>query len=343
MPGALIRFVFLLSVEMPAAAQDRLFSSAAMREDFQFLRRELFHAHANPFSVWTKERYENYLDSLESGLSKPLPAAAFRQQAALALLPLGDEHAAVSLRQGASAGKGPEWADSVATNIQYRRSGRTGYILAQSFATRGSKDLPLYQRCIDSIFAQIRREGITRLVIDVSANDGGASAVGAMLINYIREKPYQSYSMNWRRSDEYLARMRSWGFHDEAYQKLAPGEVIRFPSRTVTPEKTPNPFTGKVIVVIGPGTFSSAILFATLVQDNKMAKLAGVSPENGHPSHFGEMYSVVLPNTGVELRFGVKEWIRPKGRGEVNKLLPDMPCRLPDDGDFTKLLKQLPW
>lgn len=314
-----------------------------MREDFQFIRRQLFQAHANPFSRLSRERYEAYLDSLEAGLTAPLPVADFREKATLALLPLGDEHAAVSSGKAAAGHKAPAWADSVATNISYRRQGNTGYIFARSFATRGNADLAVYQRCIDSIFAMVWRDGIMRLAIDVSSNDGGASAVGNMLISHFHPKPYRTYSMNWKRSDEYLARLTSWGFTDETYRKAAPGEILRYPSRTVTPEKTSGPFKGKVIVIIGPGTFSSAIIFATLVQDNKMALLAGESPANGHPTHFGEMYSVVLPNTRLELRFGVKEWIRPAGRGTVNKLVPDIAFKLPADGDYATILKRLPW
>ena len=172
---------------------------------------------------------------------------------------------------------------------------------------------------------------------------GGASAVGNMLINRIYGKPYQSYSMNWKRSDEYLARLTSWGFQDEGYQKAAPGDVLHVSSRTVIPAEPTYRFTGKTIVLIGPQTFSSAIMFATLVQDNRIAPLAGESPAEGHPTHFGEMYSTVLPHTGLELRFGVKEWVRPAGRGAVNKLVPDFPCRLPADGDVETLIKQLPW
>ncbi|MBO9154455.1 S41 family peptidase [Chitinophaga sp. GCM10012297] len=335
--------VLLLFPAVSSVAQDSLYAPSALREDLQFIRRQLFQVHANPFSQYTKERYVKYFDSLEAGLTAPLTAAAFRQKAAAALLPLEDEHAALSLRKPDAGRKIPNRADSVATNISYRRYGNTGYILARSFGTRGSQDLPVYERCIDSIFTLVKKDGVQRLLIDVSGNDGGASAVGNMLIDRIYGKSYQSYSMNWKRSDEYLAKLTSWGFNDEGYKNAAPGEVLHVSSRTVTSGEPPYRFTGKVMVLIGPRTFSSAIMFATLVQDNKIAPLAGESPADGHPTHFGEMYSVVLPHTGLELRFGVKEWVRPAGRGAVNKLLPDFPCKLPAGGDIAAFIKHLPW
>ncbi|WP_176885104.1 S41 family peptidase [Dyadobacter soli] len=338
-----IYFFLLFGISTFSSAQDNLLSTTAMREDFQFVREQLFNVHANPFSQLTKEKYKAYFDSLEAGLSQPLSVADFRQKVNLALIPLGDEHAAISIRNANAQKKAPVWADSVATNISYQRLGDIGYIFARSFATRGSKDLPVYERCIDSIFAVIRRDGVTRLAIDVSSNDGGASAVGNMIIKHIFPKPYKSYSMSWKRSEAYLAKLTSWGFSDEHYQKAAPGEMLHFQSGTVVPAKVSDPFEGKVIVIIGPATFSSAIMFATLVQDNAMARLAGESPENGHPTHFGEMYSTVLPNAQLELRFGVKEWVRPAGRGKVNKLVPDLPCGLPSNKDVPMLVKQLQW
>ncbi|MGA0559879.1 S41 family peptidase [Larkinella sp. VNQ87] len=339
----LLYFFLLFGLTTFSSAQDKLLSTAAIREDFQFIREQLFNVHANPFTQLTKESYKAYFDSLEAGLNQPLSVADFQRKASLALIPLGDEHAAISMRSANAPKKTPNLADSVATNISYQRLGTIGYIFARSFATRGSQDLRVYERCIDSIFAVIRRDQITRLAIDVSSNDGGASAVGTMIIKHISQKPYKSYSMSWKRSEAYLAKLTSWGFRDETYQKAAPGELLHFPSGTVIPGQVSSPFDGEVVVIIGPGTFSSAILFATLVQDNKIALLAGESPVNGHPTHFGEMYSTILPNSQLELRFGVKEWVRPAGRDKINKLVPDIPCKLPTNKDLTMLIKQLQW
>ncbi|MBO9616940.1 MAG: hypothetical protein J7619_29915 [Dyadobacter sp.] len=330
-----------MGVSTFSSGQDTPLSPTAQQEDFQFIRDQIFSVHANPFSLLTKESYGAYLDSLAAGLNEPLSAAGFQRKASLALIPLGDEHAVVSIRSAHSGKKG--LADSVATNISYRRTGDVGYILARSFATRGGQDLPVYERCIDSIFAIIRRDGIRRLAIDVSNNDGGASAVGNMIIKHIYRKPYKTYSMNWKRSQAYLAKLKSWGLSDEAYEKAKPGEILHFSSGTAIPDKVPHAFKGKVIVIVGPRTFSSAIIFATLIQDNGIAPLAGETPVSGHPTHFGEMYSITLPHSQLELRFGVKEWIRPAGRGKVNKLIPDIPCNIPADGDFPMLVKQLRW
>ena len=91
-------------------------------------------------------------------------------------------------------------------------------------------------------------------------------------------------------------------------------------------------------MVIGNGTFSSAIMFATIVKDNKMATLIGQIPKGGHPSHFGELYGTRLPNTQIAIRFGVKEWIRPLGNQLKNVLTPDVELK---EVSITEVIKKL--
>ncbi len=76
--------------------------------------------------------------------------------------------------------------------------------------------------------------------------------------------------------------------------------------------------------MVGAATFSSAMLFATIIKDNHIATIIGQTPENGHPNGFGELYNTTLPNTKIDLRFGVKEWIRPAGKVGENVLRPDV-------------------
>jgi hypothetical protein len=209
--------------------------------------------------------------------------------------------------------------------ISYRLMGETGYIEACSFDTHGDSDFHVYEQQIDRIFQQVNRDQPRRIVIDVSRNSGGNSAVGDLLIQHFYARPYKTYQMNWKRSDAYLQTIKSWGLSDSTYEQLRPGEVLHYDASTVDPADNMQRFTGKVYVLVGKGTFSSAIMFATIIKDNAIAPLIGELPEDGHPSHFGEMYSVKLPNTQLAVRFGVKEWIRPAGKSAGNILVPDIP------------------
>jgi len=228
--------------------------------------------------------------------------------------------------------------------ILYRQIGTTGYINACSFdvKTSGAYSMDYFTNRIDSIFKSIRESGIKSLVIDVSNNEAGNSAVGDYLIAYFNRKPYKSYQSTWKRSEEYRKLYESWGIKNESYEHTPVGNVISYDPATVTPTEVPYPFKGKVVVLVGQHTFSSAIQFATLVKDNQLALIAGQAPVNGHPNHFGEMYNTRLPNTKIELRFGVKEWIRPAGKttNDGNQLLPDLLLSDKEMTDVKELIKK---
>jgi len=223
--------------------------------------------------------------------------------------------------------------------VTYRRSGNAGYINACSFATHNDKEYNAVSHAIDSIYSLVQKDGIKELIIDVSRNTGGNSAVGNLLIAGFCNQPYRTYQCNWRRSDEYLKTIHGWGVQNPQYEQLKPGEVLHYDSDTVFPQENAARFKGKVYVLIGEGTFSSAIMFATMIKDNHLAPLVGVTPPDGHPTHFGEMYSATAPHTRLGIRFGVKEWIRPAGKTTANILLPDISTPIKEPVDIGRLLE----
>jgi hypothetical protein len=208
--------------------------------------------------------------------------------------------------------------------LSYRKISETGYINACSFGARGKAAFDAYERAADSLFLLAKKDGVKRIVIDVSRNTGGNSALGDFLIKQFYNGEYLSYRMSWRRSNEYLDLIKSWGINNEDYERLKPGEVMHSGPDKPWMQGVKDPFRGKVYIMIGSGTFSSAIMFATIIKDSKLAQLIGEEPQEGHPTHFGEMYGTELPNTKLSLRFGVKEWIRPLGKEVGNRLTPDI-------------------
>jgi C-terminal processing protease CtpA/Prc len=210
-------------------------------------------------------------------------------------------------------------------DITYTSYGNIGYIDARAFNARNDRQMDSVKRQIAGMFRQAKEDGVKAIIIDVSRNGGGNSQVGDVLIDYFYSKPYRTYQCNWRRSDEYLALIKSWGNQDANYAAQPAGKVIHFDSDKSQPTaNNPDRYKGKVYVMVGNGTFSSAIMFATVIKDNHIATLIGQVPQNGHPNHFGELYATKLPNTKLDLRFGVKEWIRPAGKAGENVLRPDI-------------------
>lgn len=216
------------------------------------------------------------------------------------------------------------WEASCDEKISYQKFNDAGYINACSFNVGGKKMDSLKNR-INDIFEQIKKDNLKYLFIDVSKNSGGNSAIGNILIDYFYDKSYNTYQSGWKKSEEYLKLLKSWHIEPgESYTTAKDGQILHFGPDTVDAANNPYRFQGRVFIIVGDGTFSSAIMFATLVQDNHIAEIAGKIPANGHPNHFGEMYNTSLPNTKIDLRFGVKQWIRPSGITSDNQLMPDI-------------------
>lgn len=318
---------------------DSLYSPAHLKEDLAYLQQQLYQVHANPFTELSQKQYDQLFGSIAGKLTTPLSATDFLRLVKPVIAHLGDEHAFIGP---------PEPLQAVQTGcserISYQPYGKTGYINACSFDVKNTGEFTFdaISGKIDSIFKQIHTAGIQQLVIDVSNNEGGNSAVGAYLISCFYKKPYKNYQCNWKRSAEYQQLYESWGFKNELYANTPIGNIIHFDAGISTPQEVPYPFKGKVTIVVGAHTFSSAILFATLIKDNKIAPIIGQVPTNGHPNHFGEMYNTKLPNTRIALRFGVKEWIRPAGKGREtdNQLVPDVLLSAAEMTDVLKIVEK---
>ncbi len=217
-------------------------------------------------------------------------------------------------------------SSNCAERLSYIRFGNTGYINACNFdvQSKGINSIDSIKHKIDVIFNQINEDKIQKLIIDVSKNGGGNSAVGQYLISSFYDKPYKDYQVDFKKSTEYLKLYESWGFHNPDYAAALDGKILHSPSVMILPENVPFRFKGKVIIVMGPPTFSSAMTFVTLIKDNQIATIIGQPSLNGHPTGLGEQFYIYLPNSKIFVRLSVKEFIRPAGNAKDNILHPDV-------------------
>ncbi len=76
--------------------------------------------------------------------------------------------------------------------------------------------------------------------------------------------------------------------------------------------------------LVGEGTYSSAIILASLVEDNNLFTTVG-QPTRGRPSHYGETLVLKLPNSGIVCRISCKKFFRPDtSKDSENALYPDV-------------------
>lgn len=207
--------------------------------------------------------------------------------------------------------------------LSYDKIDNFGYLKINSFNDR-KVDYGHWEHKIDSVFLKIKTDKVKNLVIDVSSNGGGNSAIGNLIIDYFSDKSYNDYGGKWKKSQEYSELMKKNGSEYDEYEKLRNGETMLLVSDIIKPTENKNRFKGKTYVLVGENTFSSAMMFAVTILDNHLATIVGEIPSKGHPNHFGELIQFSTPNTELNFRFGVKEWIRPSGEMENNKLIPNV-------------------
>lgn len=137
-------------------------------------------------------------------------------------------------------------------------------------------------------FARLRAQGVKRLTIDISANGGGDDVHWLEgLMPYLASRPYRTGS-----TFRGLARAPVG-----VPAKAMLGEIGTW--RQPQPDH-PLRFDGQVQVRIGPGTYSSAVLFANVMRDFGFATLVGVGGA-ARQTQSGGVRDARLPHSGLAL------------------------------------------
>lgn len=164
-------------------------------------------------------------------------------------------------------------------------------------------------------FERIKGSGARTLIIDVRANNGGDDDFWMEgLLPYLADRPY-------RHGSSYRKRVLE-KYRDEGETT---GEVVAGTIDAWIPPQPDNPlrFDGKTYVLIGRSTYSSAILFANVMQDFGFATLAGAAP-TARAAQSGSVQQSALPNTGLILGWPRFVLQRPSGAADPVLLTPDV-------------------
>lgn len=226
------------------------------------------------------------------------------------------------------------------TDLSYKRlDSHTGLMTVNSFAVK----MDTFTAFVKDSFLQIQRDSIKHLIIDVRHNGGGDSDLADSLVTYITNKPFKSiHRTDWKRSHQYEEHLKahapswmqwlplSYFYPDKnytgEYRETPIGENLTIYHEEKTPSQSPLRFEGDVYVLSGVRTFSSAVIFLTIIKDYDLATIVG--EETGGPAnHFGELYPFVLPNSKLWMHTSVKRFIRPSGEDNSGGVKPDIIVR----------------
>ncbi len=169
------------------------------------------------------------------------------------------------------------------------------------------------------MFTEIRNNNIQDLIIDVRKNGGGFSGTNNLLIRYFARAPFRQYEkMVKRLTPQAMTFYNSVGIDymshlNEAYDTssltLDPNGVptqteFTIEAKFIDPVEEPFRFAGRVYVLIGPGTYSSAMLFAATVQHYGLATLIGEEtlPFCEGRQHYGDVVVISLPHSQLTIQ-----------------------------------------
>ncbi|HZH64374.1 MAG TPA: S41 family peptidase [Flavisolibacter sp.] len=174
-------------------------------------------------------------------------------------------------------------------------------------------------------FTEIRKRKIKGIIIDLRKNGGGDSGLGDMMLDYINSKPYRNMSSVKIRISKHSKAYANLRGIDDSFKNKGNGELYEYKVKNLMqPKKNPIRFTGKVAVLIGTGTFSSANMLANAIKDYGLATLIGES--TAEPANdFGEIFSFMLPHTHIVAAGAFKMFTRANGNEkDFDGIKPDI-------------------
>ncbi|MBO6165510.1 MAG: hypothetical protein J6O17_03960 [Eubacterium sp.] len=167
-----------------------------------------------------------------------------------------------------------------------------------------------YREVLQKMFEDVEKNNIQNIAVDLRNNAGGSSRVGDEFINYLDVQEYKGWA------DE--TRAGSLMFKNKA--------------RTYKNRRKGAGFSGNVYVLTSVATFSSAMDFAMLIQDNGLGQVIGESCGN-MPVSCGEVARFMLPNSKLFMQISSKKWYRVDESKNDLPIIPDYECESSDAVD----------
>ncbi|MCC2604889.1 S41 family peptidase [Planctobacterium marinum] len=203
--------------------------------------------------------------------------------------------------------------DTTADVVYRRLNDSTGYLDVNSFDVEPD----VFSDQLKSAFSQIAQDNVSALVIDIRHNTGGNTDTATELASYIANKPFRLVSQVTEKLN--TDNRGLFGYKGDI------GEIIRTEwDDYVMPNASEIHFKGKVVVLVGPVSYSAAIVFATTIQDNQFGLLAGKATGGfANQSAQGNLFN--LPHSQLRAYVATRLLVRPSGDNTVSVVLPELP------------------
>ena len=171
-----------------------------------------------------------------------------------------------------------------------------------------------YRETLRQMFEEVYSGNIQNVAVDLRSNSGGSSMVADEFIHYLDVPEYRSWAQEIRYGPFY----------------------IREKASTDRNKRSGHGFDGNVYVITSVFTYSSAMDFAMLIQDNGLGQVLGETSGN-MPASYGDVVSFQLPGSKLFMKISRKKWHRVDESKEDLPIIPDILC---DPDDAIDVLKE---
>jgi hypothetical protein len=201
------------------------------------------------------------------------------------------------------------------------------------------KDESSYYRFLDSVFAQVDKNSIKNLIIDVRDNPGGGDDYGIQIVKYLYDRPFKAYSNFYYKKSKLLENFSYLFLYPEdrnnpEMRKAANcngaceaeheyGTYYECENKIHDPKADSLRFKGSVYVLSNYLVYSAGNTFVGIIKDYKIGKIIGT--ETGQsPSNDGQLCWFLLPHSNLLASGSTTLAIRPSGDPSTTRgVIPD--------------------
>jgi hypothetical protein len=207
--------------------------------------------------------------------------------------------------------------------LQYVAGGSVGVLTIHSFDNPdGWRDFT------GRLVGDLKKHRARALLIDLRENSGGGTEASDALLSLLAHQRFRDFS----EVDIKVSAATKSAYGKDRYIDIygsdawdAPdGSLLRQTVDWRNPIASRSIFPGRVYVLIGSGTFSTAAIFAAAAQDCHVATILGAE-SGGLPTLYGGSFSFNLPASGLEGTVSTKFFVRPNGDRSSHGVIPDHP------------------
>lgn len=182
-------------------------------------------------------------------------------------------------------------------------------------------DLETYKSFFASTFTEIKKRGITHLIIDIRGNGGGHTLIGRELMQYIFRRPFAEVDSSIRKVSNALI---ATGKVDRILgaDKKVPGKIYAQTFELIPLQDNPLRFDGNSYLFIDNATYSAAQGFASAYKCYGDGTIIG-EETGGVTVNFADVHFFELPNTGLTVMTSWQKAYFPCGIDNKRGVLPD--------------------